>query len=128
MPIPTEIPVPDKFYLPALKIEADLGKVRFVSNTSYFHRDETTGYEGTLYNLSYYQTIGWPDSGYGLSADHLPADRHRRRAFAAGTYELPLAGDGPKPAAQRHPGDSFRVERSHEPLHLDRGRLLAAHA
>jgi iron complex outermembrane receptor protein len=63
---PSRIPVPDKFYLPALKIEADLGKVRFVSNTSYYNRDETTGYEGTLYNLSFYQTIGWPDSGYGL--------------------------------------------------------------
>jgi iron complex outermembrane receptor protein len=55
---PDRNPVPDKFYLPALKIEADLGRARLISNTSYFHRDETTGYEGTLYNLSYYQTIG----------------------------------------------------------------------
>jgi iron complex outermembrane receptor protein len=59
--------VPDKFYLPALKIEADLGRVRLVSNTSYFHRDETTGYEGTVYNLSYLQGLGWPASGTGLT-------------------------------------------------------------
>jgi len=59
--------VPDKFYLPALKIEADLGKARLVSNTSYYHRDETTGYEGTVYNLSYFQSLGWPAAGFGLS-------------------------------------------------------------
>jgi iron complex outermembrane receptor protein len=59
--------VPDKFYLPALKIEADLGKVRLVSNTSYFHRDETTGYEGTVYNLSYFQGLGFPAAGLGLT-------------------------------------------------------------
>jgi iron complex outermembrane receptor protein len=59
---PDQIPVPDRFYLPALKIEADLGSVKLVSNTSYYVRDELTGYEGTDYNLSYYQTIGWPAS------------------------------------------------------------------
>lgn len=64
---PDRTAVPDKFYLPALKIEADLGKARLVSNTSYFHRDETTGYEGTVYNLSYYQTLGWPAAGLGLT-------------------------------------------------------------
>jgi len=64
---PDRNPVPDKFYLPALKIEADLGKARLVSNTSYFHRDETTGYEGTVYNLSYFQGLGWPAAGLGLT-------------------------------------------------------------
>ncbi|HEY3730769.1 MAG TPA: TonB-dependent receptor [Steroidobacteraceae bacterium] len=59
---PDRIPVPDRFYLPALKIEADFGATRLVSNTSYYVRDEVTGYEGTDYNLSYYQTIGWPNS------------------------------------------------------------------
>src|ERR1700733_1456393 len=57
---PDQIPVPDRFYLPALKIEADLGRTTLVSNTSYYVRDELTGYEGTVYNLSYYQGIGWP--------------------------------------------------------------------
>jgi iron complex outermembrane recepter protein len=57
---PDQIPVPDRFYLPALKIEADLGPVRLVSNSSYYNRRELTGYEGTVYNLSYYQSLGWP--------------------------------------------------------------------
>ncbi|MFI4868633.1 MAG: TonB-dependent receptor [Steroidobacterales bacterium] len=62
---PDRIAVPDRFYLPALKIEADLGSTRLVSNTSYYVRDELTGYEGTDYNLSYYQGIGWPTSPEG---------------------------------------------------------------
>jgi outer membrane receptor protein involved in Fe transport len=59
--------VPDKWYLPALKVEWDLGKARLISNTSYYHRDETTGYEGTVYNLSYFQSLGWPAAGLGIS-------------------------------------------------------------
>ena len=48
---------PDKFYLPALKIEGDVGAwARLISNTSFYHRENQTGYEGTLYNLGYYQT------------------------------------------------------------------------
>jgi iron complex outermembrane receptor protein len=53
---PQQIPEPDKFYLPSLKIEADLGPVQLISNTSYYHRKDTTGYDGTLYNLGFYQT------------------------------------------------------------------------
>jgi outer membrane receptor protein involved in Fe transport len=53
---PNERNSPDTFYLPALKIEGDLGSVRLISNTSFFHRENQTGYEGTLYNLGYYQT------------------------------------------------------------------------
>jgi len=70
---PDRNPVPDKFYLPALKIELDLGKARLISNTSYFHRDEVTGYEGTVFNLSYYQTLGFPAAGLGLTILN-PAD------------------------------------------------------
>ncbi len=47
---------PDKFYLPSIKVEGDLGSVRLISNTSFYHRENQTGYEGTLYNLGYYQT------------------------------------------------------------------------
>ena len=47
---------PDTFYLGALKIRGDLGSVELISNTSYYHRENTTGYEATLYNLGYYQT------------------------------------------------------------------------
>jgi iron complex outermembrane recepter protein len=47
---------PDQFYLPALKIDGDLGSVQLISNTSFYHRENQTGYDGTLYNLGYYQT------------------------------------------------------------------------
>jgi iron complex outermembrane recepter protein len=47
---------PDRFYLPSIKVEGDLGAVRLISNTSFYHRENQTGYEGTLYNLGYYQT------------------------------------------------------------------------
>ena len=53
---PDERNSPDTFYLPALKIQGDLGSVTFISNTSFYHRENTTGYEATLYNLGYYQT------------------------------------------------------------------------
>jgi iron complex outermembrane receptor protein len=46
---------PDRFYLAATKIEGNLGFAKLISNTSYYHRKETTGYEGTLYNLGFYQ-------------------------------------------------------------------------
>jgi iron complex outermembrane recepter protein len=52
---PTERSDPDKFYLMSLKVDGDLGWARLISNTSYFHRKEETGYDGTLYNLGFYQ-------------------------------------------------------------------------
>jgi len=55
---PTQRPIPDIFYIPALKIEGDLGAVKLISNTSYYHREETSGYDGTLYNLGFYQAQG----------------------------------------------------------------------
>lgn len=54
---PTQRTVPDTFYIPALKIEGDLGPVTLISNSSYYHRKEQTGYDGTLYNLGFYQTF-----------------------------------------------------------------------
>ena len=79
---PDRTPVPDRFYLIALKAEADLGKVRLFSNSSYYNRNELTGYEGTLYDLSYYQQAGvlgfplLPGAPYPLidnAGIHLPA-------------------------------------------------------
>ncbi len=55
---PTQRSDPDRFYIAALKIDGDLGFAHLISNTSYFHRKETTGYDGTLYNLGFYQTPG----------------------------------------------------------------------
>jgi outer membrane receptor protein involved in Fe transport len=53
---PTARPEPDKFILPALNVQADLGPVSLISTTSYFYRNEISGYDGTLYNLGYYQS------------------------------------------------------------------------
>ena len=55
---PERIPTPDEYYLPALKIEIDAGKTRIISNTSYFHRNEQTGYQGSVYDLAFYQSQG----------------------------------------------------------------------
>jgi iron complex outermembrane receptor protein len=52
----TSRPTPDRFYLPALKIQGDFGAFQLISNTSYFHRNEQTGYDGTEYNLGFYQS------------------------------------------------------------------------
>ncbi len=54
---PTQRSAPDRFYLPALKVEGDFGSYRLISNSSYYDRKNTTGYDGTLYNLGFYQTL-----------------------------------------------------------------------
>jgi iron complex outermembrane recepter protein len=56
---PERIPVPDKYYLPALKIVADIGKTQLISNSSYYNRNELTGYQGSAYDLAYYQSQSW---------------------------------------------------------------------
>jgi iron complex outermembrane receptor protein len=75
---PTQRASPDKFYLPALKIQGDFGAFQLISNTSYFHRSETSGYDGTLYNLGFYQTFGVQDGvSYPLldsTGIHLPPE------------------------------------------------------
>ncbi len=53
---PTARPEPDKLILPSLNVQADLGPVNLISTTSYFYRNEISGYDGTLYNLGYYQS------------------------------------------------------------------------
>jgi iron complex outermembrane recepter protein len=71
---------PDKFYLPSLKITGEFGAFELISDTSYYHRTDTSGYEGTIYNLGFYQSGGVFASvanGYPLLLDgngvHLPA-------------------------------------------------------
>src|SRR6516162_1027910 len=68
---PTQRRVPDKFYLTSLKIQGDLGAAQFISNTSYYHRQNQDGYEGTLYNLGFYQIYAFvppyvPGASYPL--------------------------------------------------------------
>ncbi|HEY4038387.1 MAG TPA: TonB-dependent receptor [Burkholderiaceae bacterium] len=55
---PTARPEPDHYFLPALKAEVDFGAASLISNTSYYTRDDVSGYDGTIYNLGYYQTLG----------------------------------------------------------------------
>ena len=57
---PTQRSDPDRFYLPSLKIEGNLGWAKLISNTTYFHREEETGYDGTLFNLGFYQSFFGP--------------------------------------------------------------------
>ncbi|MBS0388436.1 MAG: TonB-dependent receptor, partial [Proteobacteria bacterium] len=54
---PTQRYSPDKLYMPSLKIEADFDKVHLISSTAYYHRDDLTGYDGTMYNLGFYQNF-----------------------------------------------------------------------
>jgi iron complex outermembrane recepter protein len=66
---PTRNPDPDRFYLASVKVEGDLGFAKLISNTAFYHRRETTGYDGTLYNLGFYQSGVFldPDSGAPIS-------------------------------------------------------------
>ena len=91
---PTARPEPDVFYLPSLNVQADMGPVRLISTTSYFHRNEISGYDGTLYNLGYYQSqIPAYGNAAGLAAFplldgtgvHLPAGLTDYRAPASVT-------------------------------------------
>ncbi len=70
---PTQRRVPDRFYLTALKVQGDVGFADFISNTSYYHRKEQSGYEGTLYNLGFYQLYAFPGNDLiDASGIHLP--------------------------------------------------------
>lgn len=59
---PELMPVPDEYYLGALKVEKDFASTRIISDTSYYHRHELSGYQGTVYDLSLFQGLGWPDN------------------------------------------------------------------
>jgi iron complex outermembrane recepter protein len=75
---PDRVADPDRFYLASVKVEGNVGFAKLISNTSYFHRQEQTGYEGTLYNLGFYQdgVFGGTSTPYPLldsAGVHLPA-------------------------------------------------------
>jgi outer membrane receptor protein involved in Fe transport len=80
-PTPERVGGPDTYYLPSLKLQWDLDGSQLISNSSYFHRRQHTAYQGTVYDLAYWQTIPgslgvspgpwWPlIDGGGI---HLPA-------------------------------------------------------
>ncbi len=83
---PTRRSDPDRFYLPALKIDGDFGAVRLISNTSYYHRQEESGYDGTLYNLGFYQAQ--PELATPGATPVIPLG-----AFLPGTFPL-IDGNG----------------------------------
>lgn len=93
---PTARQEPDTFWLPAVTVNADLGPAQLISTTSYFHRDEISGYDGTLYNLGYFQTLIDPANYGGVSpyfplldgsGVHLPASLIDYRAPASVTNQ-----------------------------------------
>jgi outer membrane receptor protein involved in Fe transport len=61
---PELIPIPDVYYLPALKVQVDFAHMAFISNSSYYHRKESDAYQGTGFDLAYFQALGWPNSLY----------------------------------------------------------------
>src|SRR6201996_1163186 len=68
---PTQRSDPDRFYLASVKVEGNLGFAKFISNTSYYHREEQTGYDGTLYNLGFYQSeVFLNDDGSSASSPY----------------------------------------------------------
>ncbi len=132
---PTQRSDPDRFYLMSLKVEGDLGAAKLISNTSYYHRKEETGYDGTLYNLGFYQF--YLGSGGGLSQPllldgngiHLPAGATNYRSPASVdngqqniTQELRLQSNDPSSRLIWTTGVFFSVSRQryleqiHDPL------------
>jgi iron complex outermembrane recepter protein len=80
---------PDRFYLPSLQVTGDFGKFQLIEDTSYYHRNDRSAYEGTIYNLGFYQSAAVFDSvGLGLpllldgSGVHLPAGATNYRSPA----------------------------------------------
>jgi outer membrane receptor protein involved in Fe transport len=66
---PELIPIPDEYYLPALKVQVDFAHATLISNTSYYHRNEQDAYQGTVYDLAFYQSQSW----LGVNASATPA-------------------------------------------------------
>ena len=139
---PERIPIPDEYYLPALKIQVDFAHVTFISNSSYYHRNETDSYQGTVYDLAFYQALGWPnalDPGprtrLRSAVDHndgavflVSAAQCHRDPSAAGLHQLRDAEHHDQPAADLDAGVPLAIDRQRQPLEVDRGRVLVARA
>ncbi len=54
---PERVGGPDTYYLPALKVQWDLATTQVIANFSYYNRKQYTAYQGTVYDLSYWNTI-----------------------------------------------------------------------
>ncbi|MBS0364734.1 MAG: TonB-dependent receptor [Proteobacteria bacterium] len=67
---PERVAGPDDYYLGALKAQWDLSRSQIIANVSYFDRKQLTAYQGTVYDLSYWQTI---PGGMGGPNDNFPS-------------------------------------------------------
>ncbi|HEX9139719.1 MAG TPA: TonB-dependent receptor plug domain-containing protein, partial [Steroidobacteraceae bacterium] len=56
---PERMPVPDQYVLPQMKIDITLQNSEIISNSSYYNRKEKTAYQGTAYDLIYYESLPW---------------------------------------------------------------------
>ena len=66
---PERIPIPDEYYLPALKLQFDFAHMTLISNTSYYWRNQQDSYQGTGYDLAFYQSQSW----LGVNSSATPA-------------------------------------------------------
>jgi iron complex outermembrane receptor protein len=140
---PTRTPEDDSYGLGSLKITVDMGPAQLISNTSGFWREDQNGYDGTLYNFSYYQTLGWPSEGLPFqgpacpthascypfldsSGLHVPPSLQNYQARAtfdskqdAFTQEIRLQSTDPSAAIAWTVGTFFSVQRttSYEQIH-----------
>jgi len=105
---PTQRHVPDRFTLTSLKIQGDLGAAQLISNTSYYDRHNQDGYEGTLYNLGFYQLYAYlPPYPTGASYPLIDADGIHLPAGAT-NYTSPSTVDN----KQLNISQEFRLQSS----------------
>lgn len=111
-------PDSDKFFLSALSIRYDVGSVSVISNTSYFHRDDYTGYQGALYDLGYYQSLllksSCTDGTYSCRSDLYPLVTRTSVSPAVGSYRSPSLVTN----IQRNVTEELRVQSNDPSLRL----------
>jgi iron complex outermembrane receptor protein len=99
----------DHFTLASLKIEAQLGGVTLVSDSSYFNRKEVVnGYSGTIYNLSLFQQLLTNPNGDGTTGQNFNLDPYTNDTQAASAAGYPLLGAA-GPNLPQFPGYVSRV-------------------
>jgi outer membrane receptor protein involved in Fe transport len=82
---------PDHYFMPSLKVETDLFGASLISNTSYYNRRDISGYDGTSYNLSYFQTFaaqGLCQNGTQTSPNACPASTNTGGGALPSWYPL----------------------------------------
>lgn len=78
----------DRFVLPALKIEAELGDVSLISNTSYFYRDQKAQNDYTVFEAAL-----WTGNPFYPAGMYAPAFQYNKQSNF--TQELRLQSNNP---------------------------------